>query len=130
MKERILKLREEGRTFNEIVKLLGCSKATINYHCSPGGKDKTRERLNNLRREKRNFQRAFIRRVKVLKGCIDCGNRDYRVLDYDHVRGEKLYNISHLQQQYVTMKVIKDEIKKCDVRCANCHRIKTYEERR
>lgn len=34
MKENILKLRSEGKSYNEISKILGCSKGTIAYHCS------------------------------------------------------------------------------------------------
>jgi len=33
MKEEILKLRKEGLTYEEIRKQIGCSKATISYHC-------------------------------------------------------------------------------------------------
>jgi Zn finger protein HypA/HybF involved in hydrogenase expression len=33
MKEKILKLRRDGKTYNEIKKELGCSKGTISYHC-------------------------------------------------------------------------------------------------
>lgn len=34
MKENILKLRKEGKSYNEIRNILGCSKGTISYHCS------------------------------------------------------------------------------------------------
>lgn len=34
MKEKILKLRKEGKTYNEIKKILGCAKSTISYHCT------------------------------------------------------------------------------------------------
>jgi DNA invertase Pin-like site-specific DNA recombinase len=34
MKENILKLRKEGKSYNEIKEILGCSKGTIAYHCS------------------------------------------------------------------------------------------------
>ena len=34
MKENILKLVNDGFTYNEIAKMLNCSKATISYHCS------------------------------------------------------------------------------------------------
>lgn len=34
MKEDILKLRKEGKSYNEIKNILGCSKSTISYHCS------------------------------------------------------------------------------------------------
>lgn len=56
--------------------------------------------------------------------CIDCGERDIRVLDFDHVRGEKTMGVTRAVQQ--SLKLVKQEIDKCEVRCANCHRIKTY----
>lgn len=34
MKEKIIKLRSEGKTYNEIKQILGCAKSTISYHCS------------------------------------------------------------------------------------------------
>lgn len=50
MKEQILKLRSEGKTFSEIKEILGCSKSTISYHCSDGQKEKSRERLRERRK--------------------------------------------------------------------------------
>lgn len=50
MKEDILKLRAEGKSYNEIQKLLGCSKGTIAYHCGSGQKDKTKKRQNKRRK--------------------------------------------------------------------------------
>jgi 5-methylcytosine-specific restriction endonuclease McrA len=44
MKEEILKLREEGKTYNEIKLILGCSKGTISYYCGNGQKEKTKKR--------------------------------------------------------------------------------------
>jgi 5-methylcytosine-specific restriction endonuclease McrA len=41
MKEEILKLRDEGKSYKEIVDILGCSKGTVCYHCGSGQKDKT-----------------------------------------------------------------------------------------
>lgn len=43
MKEEILKLREEGKTYNEIKLILGCSKGTISYYCGNGQKEKTKK---------------------------------------------------------------------------------------
>jgi hypothetical protein len=59
--------------------------------------------------------------------CVDCGNRDIRVLEFDHVRGEKVESIARLVRLGVSWKTIQTEIDKCEVRCANCHRIKTNE---
>lgn len=58
--------------------------------------------------------------------CVDCGNSDIRVLEFDHVRGEKYENISRMIQSS-PWKAIEAEIAKCEVRCANCHRIQTIE---
>ena len=49
MKEEILKLREQGKTYNEIKGQLGCSKGTIAYHCGEGQKEKNNNRLKMFR---------------------------------------------------------------------------------
>jgi CRISPR/Cas system Type II protein with McrA/HNH and RuvC-like nuclease domain len=49
MKEKILNLRAEGKTYNEIKEILGCSKSTIAYHCGEGQKEKTVNRQNKRR---------------------------------------------------------------------------------
>ena len=51
MKEQILKLREEGKTYNEIKDILGCSKGTISYYCGVGQKDKNDNRRKSFRRK-------------------------------------------------------------------------------
>lgn len=55
--------------------------------------------------------------------CMDCGINDVRVLEFDHVTGKKLGNISDLMSGKWS-KVL-EEIKKCEIVCANCHRIRT-----
>lgn len=42
---KILELRKSGYSYNKIAKKLGCSKATISYHCDPEGKNKYKKRL-------------------------------------------------------------------------------------
>jgi len=55
--------------------------------------------------------------------CVDCGESDPIVLDYDHrPDSNKTDNISTMIQRGNSWKVILEEISKCDVRCANCHR--------
>ena len=43
------------------------------------------------------------------------------VLQFDHVRGSKVRDISRLMQEHVLVAVLETEAAKCDVRCANCH---------
>ena len=70
--------------------------------------------------------RKFVDRYKRLKGCMSCGFSDPRALDFDHVvTEEKSFNIA--TRLHNNREVIKDEIRKCNVLCANCHRIKSVE---
>jgi hypothetical protein len=55
--------------------------------------------------------------------CVDCGESDPVVLDFDHIK-DKSINVSKLIGTY-SWKTILQEINKCEVRCANCHRRKT-----
>lgn len=57
--------------------------------------------------------------------CTDCGEKyPYYVMDWDHRPGEeKLFNLSHGKTRSMT--AITAEIEKCDLVCANCHRIRT-----
>ncbi len=86
-----------------------------------------RSKEGNKKRIKRN--KEYILAVKSKSGCIDCGEKNHIVLDFDHVRGEKFGNVSDLARQAYGMKTLKTEIEKCEVRCSNCHRIVTYNRR-
>lgn len=55
--------------------------------------------------------------------CRDCGETDPVVLEFDHLR-DKQFNIGG-QLAYFRWERILDEIQKCDVVCANCHRRRT-----
>jgi hypothetical protein len=54
--------------------------------------------------------------------CVDCGESDTIVLEFDHVIGEKKYNIADVIRSGRNWQSIIEEIEKCEVRCANCHR--------
>jgi hypothetical protein len=60
--------------------------------------------------------------------CIDCGESDPVVLEFDH-RENKLFGIGSVQGPGTSRERITKEIAKCDVRCVNCHRRKTAKER-
>ena len=62
---------------------------------------------------------------KMTHPCVDCGCSDPRVLDFDHVRGIKKFQLQ--QAKTKTLAVILTEIQKCEVVCANCHRLRTQE---
>lgn len=57
------------------------------------------------------------------KSCVDCGETNPIVLEFDHRNPKlKVNNVSNLVR---SMEKLKIEITKCDVVCANCHRIRT-----
>lgn len=61
------------------------------------------------------------------KSCEDCGNNNKVVLDFDHREGEeKKGNIADLVNRWCWDR-LEGEIAKCDIVCANCHRIRTWE---
>lgn len=67
-----------------------------------------------------------IDRIKLAGGCIDCGYADNAVaLDFDHRNPElKILGVSAMLT-YSWARIIA-ELDKCDIRCANCHRIRTH----
>ena len=82
---------------------------------------------------KKNYKYELVKKDFVIKykkifgKCVDCGISDWRVLEFDHVKGIKKFNISEGTKR--SFQAIKEEIRKCECRCANCHRIKTRERR-
>lgn len=58
--------------------------------------------------------------------CVDCGETDPFVLEFDHVdRKSKIEAVSTLVSRHFSWKMILSEIEKCEIRCANCHKRKT-----
>lgn len=66
---------------------------------------------------------VFVREYLQTHFCVDCGEPDPRVLDFDH-RGEKNFTIGDVLTRGMDVSKIAAEIELCDVRCSNCHRKK------
>jgi hypothetical protein len=73
-----------------------------------------------LLRQVRHDRNAALMLLEKARGCVDCGERDPIVLDFDHVRGEKRENIARMYNW--NTESVRVELAKCEVRCANCHR--------
>jgi hypothetical protein len=74
---------------------------------------------------RREENRRQLYRYLVSHPCVDCGEADVVVLEFDHrVPADKVRDVGGLASRRVWVSVLK-EIEKCDVRCVNCHRRKT-----
>ncbi len=82
-----------------------------------------------LLRKNRSYKlkRNFINSAKN-KPCTDCGIKyPFYVMDFDHVGGStKINDIANMVSRNLSISKIQNEINKCQIVCANCHRIRTY----
>lgn len=90
-----------------------------------------------MQNKQKYLERARTRDVQVIENnqrklveyfsrhpCVDCGQTDMRCLEFDHVRGKKSNDISRMITIGCSWSTIEAEVAKCEVRCANCHRIR------
>jgi hypothetical protein len=86
------------------------------YYKSKATKSRTRDRAAN---------RAVVDAFLSDHPCVDCGETDIVVLDFDHVDPkDKLEAVGRLQHSTGRARLLR-EIAKCQVRCGNCHRRRT-----
>lgn len=85
-----------------------------------------RVRVNN--RRYREQARTFVLAYLLTHPCSGCGEKDPRVLEFHH-EGEKENEVSRLMGRGASLEVLKAEMDKCRVLCANCHRKLTSDER-
>lgn len=75
--------------------------------------------------KRKNRCRKFVKRYLNICSCKDCQEKDWRVLDFDHLRDKKA-TVASLVQRGSSIDRLKEEIRKCEVVCSNCHRLRTY----
>ena len=82
---------------------------------------------NALRVKRTHERRDYVDHIKA-QPCMDCGGTFPPVsMDLDHVRGTKRFRIAlATNSSKCSLRDFKEEIAKCDVVCANCHRVRTY----
>lgn len=85
------------------------------------------EKYKALTRARNDVARARVRDfvLEYLEGnpCTVCGESDPVVLEFHHRNSEeKEHNVSKLIKNGWVLQRLKDEIEKCDVVCANCHK--------
>lgn len=92
-------------------------------------KGKQIKRVEKRNKKVREENKAKIVAYLTAHPCVDCGENDVIVLQFDHVRDKKKNSIAIMLQRAYSWETIEKEIAKCDIRCANCHIRKTTLER-
>lgn len=102
--------------------------------CACGGCPRCRRRAHQQRWRDKNpdYGDRYLRRGQAIieaakaSPCADCATPyPHYVMDFDHVRGVKLFTIGSMSRA-TNVERLRLEIAKCDVVCSNCHRERTW----
>lgn len=120
VKEQILKLHSDGKSYREIQEIVKCSRSLISYYVNPNGK------TNMLNRQTKNRFRRRVEYKKLLGGkCQICGySKCWDALQFHHKNPDhKKFEVSDAIFGSVkrSEQEILEEVKKCSLLCANCH---------
>lgn len=95
------------------------------------GREYYRKNKGNLKKKEVRRHGEIKETVNNLKKvpCADCGGMFPTVcMDFDHLpQFEKSANVAELLRRKASLEKILEEVAKCEVVCANCHRIRTSE---
>ena len=109
------------------------NKRIQNARRAPGSDHSSAEGHKRASARRRAAHRATVLAAKIARGaCCDCGlavtSTNYMAFDFDHRdRDTKRADVSRMGT--ATVGALLAEIDKCDLRCANCHRIRTHREK-
>ena len=109
----------------------------LQTHCRECNRKISRKYYHDNR--EKHLKEVAIRKRKVIKNnqlklleilknnsCFICGFDNHLALEFDHIKGNKFKEIGRIKEY--SWKTIQKELDKCQILCANCHRIKTHKE--
>lgn len=101
------------------------------WYADPVNRELQKVRSAHARRAMRARRRQLVDRLKSVP-CMDCGGRfDPECMDFDHRDGTtKVRDVANFTAGQGTVAGLLAEIAKCDVVCANCHRLRTKARRK
>ncbi len=106
-----------------------CKACRKDYDCDYNKRNKRKRASQRKKIRERN--KRFIIQFLSDKPCETCKENDIRVLEFAHKDpSTKRFNVSDAATRLsYSIRSIEDEIAKCRILCANCHRRETAEER-
>lgn len=85
-----------------------------------------RDRFLEYAKKHQRAKKDFINQLKD-KPCADCGKTYPPIcMEFDHIGTDKRKDIAYLLNHGYPMEKIIEEVKKCELVCSNCHRIRTW----
>lgn len=116
-----IKNKETGKRFSY------CRDCKSKYNKEWLAKNKKRQNriVAERHRKLHNEANEFLWNYKLAHSCVDCGENDPIVLEFDHVRGEKVEAVGKMARDEKPIEKVLEEIAKCEVVCANCHKRRT-----
>lgn len=84
----------------------------------------------NRGRKQRAEREAYVFQLKIQNPCVDCGENYHPCqMQYDHIGTDKVASVSDMIRNH-TLARVKLEIAKCELVCANCHAMRTWQRKR
>lgn len=127
LKEDIIKLRSEGKSFAEIQEQLGCSKGTISYHLKMAEqrviakKEGAKPMVNNLHEK----ALTYIENYKLKRPCISC-SQYLHSSQLDPEDGTVIEDLLKTIVDAETLEESKHKISQLKFICANCDRLRKF----
>lgn len=85
------------------------------------------DRAKKRRAPVRIRNRVWVRKHKALRACVDCGGKfHHAAMDFDHTAKNKRAAVARLVGSCLSLNTLRAEIRKCDLVCSNCHRVRTF----
>jgi hypothetical protein len=101
-------------------------KKTIQNRWYANNKDVHGTNVRRRTKEYREIAKRYVVDILENSSCTDCGDTRIEVFEFDHVRGAKRANVSKMVSHGYCVDTIQTEIDKCEIVCANCHRLRTF----
>lgn len=116
------KSRKDGRAYT----CKKCMSTLFKNWQSSRPKELNTKRADDWKSKRKAETRECLLEYLARHPCVDCKTPDVRVLQFDHRdRKDKVSNVSALIHRGLPWDTVLEEIEKCEVRCANCHMIRT-----
>lgn len=119
-----------GDGYRSIANRLGLTRDYVRYYLQDDGVVITNnKRSKSHRKDRAGTNKRVIWEILRRVGCEVCGEKNPLVLEFDHINPEdKSAEMTSLISKGAGLERLLDELEKCRIVCANCHRIHTFEQ--